>query len=1301
MDLNVNHELTATPFRGSDFLHTPELGKELTSPPKTALGKNGQESDTLLRSEPLRSHLPSPSAQVSLKRAKIQWSDSEFLSGKKVMASPSKASDNLASNAQPKANHLQETDSDQVVQHHFSVSLQGRPTLADTMLNERIRSVRTLGDTSSGGIGEHSLNTAPSSRNVQRLEKEKNRLEREVERLTSKNQELREINVQHVQDLRSLRAEENRNHQDEEKRARVRERQLERIVEKLTSERDSAQRERSEIAERHHIDKDKANQAIGKWKETLEQERQRLAELKHVNAALHQHLEEEHDRLEKNSRENESRMKELSEEISRLTLLLESSHENVINEKDERIKTQSTLDSARKQLKERETELQKDKRHIQESAEEAQRLSESLHNLQHEHDKLKMSLTDSETLVTERTQTINDMEVKLGKLRSDLDKQIRLRWSVEEQTAKYKLSNQSQYDKLCEQNSENNSLKSQIEDLEHQLHLLEGRREQEASLAKQEINDFTLRIEDLSETLSKLEVDMHETQRMLQREQKEHTNTRNYLENSQEQLERTITELSETQVVLQGERDEHVQFSRAWREEKNGLTADLEATRRDLQQETLAFQTIQDELGKGREELHAKNEALTKLQVVHESLLSSSEIRGKQLTESEKSNSSLKTQLQTLATENDDLRVRLEATMKDKSLIEVKLEQCEQSLLQSNEENLSAKEDLHGQLLDALASLNQSKIDLSHLSLELGKEKRDAQETIADLRDTVQEHLARIQTMTTELHNERLHSGKLGTAHETHISQLDALKDRYSEEQRINDNLRQDLLRKENDLERFTREQIHTQELQASSKDQYESRIGELEEQVNASRNEIRNVTSISEDLRRKLISAEEENLHLQERAENTTFEYRSEVERLVQKNDSLEKTNDEHNVALHEARTMIEAIKSERALLEDHLQEHVSENHDLASRIQELRGEVRLLLEQIEATKNEGTSALNNQASEYFSSSEAQKRLVHSLQNTLSDVNSQYESERLSRNALLSQLKNLEEEVEKRELSYRSVENITLTKLTSLQEELSVMDEKCQQQEAERKELESQKLYFHEECERLRIDMKNIHREVQEEHENHLINQKALHGAQSASSKLEARIESLKINLHDTEEENKALREKLHDIKKQNEQSETPSPGTQEKHATQEKYERLKNDFKQLLDDKEAILSKYRAERDAFECSKKNFEDILKVHTSNCEKWEKKYELLRTKATNMKTDAVNFRKGITLALQQERSDHLWCRDEIHKCHAALRTMWSHLGSNFRVDLRGRSQRPVLRKTHDSYRQVSTDEKSLSFQAFC
>ena len=313
----------------------------------------------------------------------------------------------------------------------------------------------------------------------------------------------------------------------------------------------------------------------------------------------------------------------------------------------------------------------------------------------------------------------------------------------------------------------------------------------------------------------------------------------------------------------------------------------------------------------------------------------------------------------------------------------------------------------------------------------------------------------------------------------------------------------------------------------------------------------------------------------------------------------------------------------------------------------------------------------------------------LKNLRRRMESLNRQNESLGEAKKKLEKRLRSMEKELECCEASYKSTEAMTLEKITSLQNELDSLQELNREVTEQYRVIEKEKGSIRLENDTLRQNMLQLQGGLK--NEETVPRQIEIRGKEEGEKKLAQRElfldESLgRVSLEQAETGDQvqifALERQLLKINLKLPVT-TPtrsSSRTTSKEVTWVKYDRLRKDFKQLLQEKEALTSNYQKEREALATSVRNYDTTLETHAISKATWANQYSTLRLAMEKLRNEGFGFRARVNESFSQERKEHLNSRSEVRKCHAALRVVWNYFSANFRIDLREKTCRPVTRR---------------------
>ena len=858
----------------------------------------------------------------------------------------------------------------------------------------------------------HRSADAPS-KDVLALDKENTRLKQENKKLSITVQDLKESQVRNMQEIKSLRAVENRNQMEREKRTKIEERGVHRQLEKEQKLREAKEKECESLTNRMKLEKTNAVNAIGKWKEALEAERNRVGEGKKHITSLQALLEEEKNRSAANNHDFESEKLELKNEIARLSQLSGTSSSQLTHERQESARLQSELEQERLDRQNLEQTIQYESRRFADREKDLENLENTVSAVRSERDRLNTRVKGVEAELSEKTAALAEIQVKLNTFRDDVDTNRTQRREVEDQLSKFKLGYQSQYEKLCEYHSEIASLRARYEDLQREnLEVRQNGITQQESLQRQ--------IDDYATQVSELQHDYEDRVTALKRLQNEHEATRRALEDTEVQLEAKATELTETQTLLDKERAEWSTMSEIHADTEATLQSKLQSIAEEAQRQNRILSDLQTEAFDNKHELHSirdKNASLNAevdaLQEVHSTTLAELEVAKKRADEEESKSAFLKTEL-TEAREKATENAQTAHDLSDR------LRRREVDLSGIKEDARRSREELNAEIFDLRTKLNRLGIEHDSLKSEHTSDLRDRDEEIRLLKEDRTRHALQIKNFTNDLHESKLENSKQNAAINAHALHIESLKGKLSSESDATERLRQQLLHQQEETDRKDREietvRYRMQEMEMRHENYQKDLIAELQN----TREEANVAMTNANELKHRIINLEDElneavngqsriaEKHFTEiealRADLQVSQVQSKA--LEEKLDATQTDAVDLESALREAKRSIEDLEVIRHKLEDKL--------DVAERE---RRELEFTMDQKYAAHAAETNALDTNLQQVVHEQRAEQRRVNTLQKQLAD---------------------LEEEIEQQDTAFREVEKTHLSKIFELRGDLA-----------------------------------------------------------------------------------------------------------------------------------------------------------------------------------------------------------------------------------------------------------------------
>ncbi|KNH07117.1 hypothetical protein XU18_2162 [Perkinsela sp. CCAP 1560/4] len=855
--------------------------------------------------------------------------------------------------------------------------------------------------------------TDVGSKDLVALEKENARLRQETKRHQSTIQLLREDQVRNSQEIKSLRAEENRHQMEREKRIRLHERGVDRQIEKVTKLSEASQKECEDLRERMKVEKANAVNAIGKWKEALEAERNRFMEGKRNITSLQRLLEEEKERTVSLSQEYEKHRKELKEENTKLSQMHSTSSEMLTKERIENARLQAEVEKERSEREVWQQNAQQEARRRAECEKEVESLELSIKIAKTERERQTLRMTDVDTELQVKSRTANELQERINLLRDEVDQQGSQRRAAEEQLSKYKLSHQSQYEKLCEYHSEIASLRARYEDLQ---------REQNDSLQSATLKQESLKreLDESNNRVASLQHDYDDRVAALQRLQDEHDATRKMLEDYQAQLQRKVVELSETQALFEKERSEWATL----RDLHDHTEADLERKLRSLSEEvekqSKTLQDLQTEHLEAKQEahsLHEKNIALNfeveTLRETNANITNDLDTARKCLQESEAKVAFLTS---TISEEQEKSSNYSQST----NDLSDRLRRRELDLASVKEEARRTREELNGEIFDLRTKLNKLRTVHDSEKSDKANAIREKDVELTMLREEKAHHSLQVKNLTHDLHEAKLENSKQNAAISVHLLNIENLKGKVSAEHDRVEGLRQQLQYQQEETDRKDRETENLRYRMQEMDMRHEIYQKDLVAELQNAREEANVALTNANELKHRIINLEDELNDALNGHSKVVEKHFTELESLRADLQASQSQTKVFEGKLDFAET--DVARSENALHQAH--KSINDQNKI---VDELRAEV----EKSHAKCKELEAALDGKIAAHELET---AKLAGDLQQAVNDQRTEHRKV----DALRKQLTDIEEEIEQQDTAFRHVEKTHLSKILELRNGLA-----------------------------------------------------------------------------------------------------------------------------------------------------------------------------------------------------------------------------------------------------------------------
>ena len=815
------------------------------------------------------------------------------------------------------------------------------------------------------------------------LEKENARLKQDNKKLSMTVQDLREDQVKNAQEIKSLRAVENRLQMEREKRTKIEERGIHRQLEKEQKLREAKERECDSLMERMKLEKSNAVNAISKWKDALEAERSRVIEGKKYIQSLQGLIEEEKRRSAAIANDLSNEKAELKSEITKLSQQSGASSSQLANERQECARLQTELEREHSERRNLEQALQLETRRLANRDTDVENLEGNMQVIRQERDRLAARLKSAEGEVSEKAAALAELQEKVNTFRDDNDEQRAQRRTAEDELSKFKLGYQSQYEKLCEYHSENASLRARNEDLQREA-------SESRQIAQTQLESLQRQIEDYATQVGELQHDYDDRAAAHRRAQSEHEATRRILEDTQAQLHTKAAELTETQGLLDSERAARSAASNLQMETEAELNAKLQSITEEAQRQSRILQEVQDEAFANKHELHSLREKsaslkseLEGLRDTHATTLADLDMTRKRADEAESKVSFLEGELAAA-------REKAAEYLQSANDLNDRLRRREVDLTSMKDESRRAREELNSQIFDLRSKLNRLTIEHDSLKSEHSSDVHDRDEEIRSLKEERTRQALQIKNFTTDLHEARLENNKLSAAISSHTTHIEGLKAKVSAESDASERLRQQLLHQQEETERKEREietfRYRMQEMEMRHENYQKDLIADL----NSAREETNVAMTNANELKHRILNLEDELSEAQNGQSRTAERHFAEVEGLradlsvaeVQRKaleDKLDSTQDDavrSQSALHAAQTSLEDERRMRESLERRL------------------GEAERAKRELEFAIDQKSAADVAKQQEEAQTQKFELRKVNMLQTQLSDMREQMEEQ-------------------------------------------------------------------------------------------------------------------------------------------------------------------------------------------------------------------------------------------------------------------------------------------------------------------